>query len=101
MITEAQIVKFLVEKAKNIKATFGAQHYAVAEIGVAFYGPETNEPTITVRVASGGLDIGYYGESFEDAFREAGENSVKNRAAQKRALAAKLISEADALQASN
>jgi hypothetical protein len=99
-ITEAQCVAFLTQKAREIKAKFGAKEYAVAELQIAFYGSETADPIVTARVSSGGLETIYSAPTFEQAMSEAGENSPEVRAAKKRKQAEALIAEAEKLEAS-
>jgi hypothetical protein len=96
-ITESQCVAFLTAKARELKATFGNQHYAVAELGVAFYGSETADPLVTARVSCGGLEAIYSASTFEQAMSEAGDNSPEIRANQKRKQAEALFAEAEAL----
>jgi hypothetical protein len=98
-ITEAQCVAFLSAKAREIKAKFGAQFYAVCELQVAFYGAEKDGGTVTARVSSGALENGYTAPTIAQAFALAGENSPEIRARIKRTTAAALIAEAEKLEA--
>ena len=99
-ITEAQCVAFLAQKACEIKAQFGSQHYAVAELQVAFYGSETEDPIVKARVSCAALETIYSAPTFEQAMSEAGDNSPAIRANRKRKQADALLAEADALESS-
>jgi hypothetical protein len=98
-ITEAQVVAFLIERAKTVQTLFGKDQYAKVSLNVLVYGIDCGNaaPEITFTIGSQGLYKNYNGSTFDDAVNNAGEQSPENVAQQKRAEAARLIAEADAL----
>lgn len=93
-ITESQIFAFLTARAVEIRAAFGRDKYAIARGEVAFFG---ESPEARFEISSGGTERIYRAPSFAEAMEMAGAESPAVRAANKRAAAAALIAEADAL----
>lgn len=97
-ISEAQVVAFLAAKAREVKAKFGGDQYAVAGYEVALYGiDEKYPPTIKAVIGSGALTKHYYAETFAKCLEASGAESPEKRAQEKREIAAKLLAEAEAL----
>lgn len=93
-ITEAQVVEFLTARANDIRAAFGADKYAVARAEVCYF---CDTPEARLEISSGALEKIHRAPTFAEAMALAGAESPAVRAANKRAAAAALLAEADAL----
>jgi hypothetical protein len=100
-ITEEQVANFLSEKARLVKSKFGEDRYATATADVAFYSTSADGPReVRFSIHSGALEKGYTSNvSFAECFELSGAESPESRAREKRETAARLLAEAEALEA--
>jgi len=97
-ITEAQVIAFLKDRALEIKQKFGADKYAHASMEVSLYHVGMDSPaSARVSIGSGAMGPHIYAPTFAEAWLEAADKTPEKRAELKRAEAARLIAEADAL----
>jgi len=93
-ITEADVVAFLAERAKEHAAEFGGYGFARIEV-MAYASGKCYE---TAQVGAGGLCALHSGKTFAEALIAARKESPAVVAARKRAEAARLLAEAEALE---
>jgi hypothetical protein len=98
-IIEAQVIAFLIERAKEVQSKFNRDEYAKAQIGVLLYGSDcpNSQPNIECIVGAKSMYRHHYGATFMEAMENAGAESPEKRAASNRAEAARLLAEADKL----
>jgi hypothetical protein len=90
-ITEADVVAFLTERAKEVSAEFGGHGSVRAYLFIASNG----EANCQWAVGAGGLTDAYNGDTIAASIKGARSESPEALAAKKRAEAARLLAEAD------
>lgn len=95
-ITEAQVVAFLASRMADLRAKFGPKGYVNMRVNAAQYAP-SRPPEFYFQIGADVLAKDYTGATFAEALANADEETPEKKAAEKRAQAARLIAEADAI----